>query len=109
MANKDYERKYSSEYYNSSFQENNNLSESEDRFNNELDYDPEEKEVIEEEEGDRFGFELKMPTFERIVCKNTEKREQGELIDFLMLIFFIILLSLPALNVIGLLFERFRF
>ena len=110
MANEDYERKYSSEYDNPGYQKNYVLSDHEDKSNNELENDPEEKEVdAEEEEERRFGFELKMPTFERIVCKDTESKEQGELIDFFMLVFFVLLVFLPALNVIGFLFEKFKF
>ena len=96
---KEYERKYSSEYENHNYQK--------DSLSDNLGCDPEEKdEDVEEEEERRFGFELKMPVFERIVCKDPETKEQGEQINLLVIIFFIAMFSLPALSFIEEVFKK---
>ena len=72
--------------------------------------DKENKEALEEneeEEEKRFGFELKMPVFERIVCKKPEDEESENLISTLVHIFFICLLALPLLQMISYLFRIF--
>lgn len=83
MINKDFSNNSIRKYPNSNYIHNK---------------DPEEKET---ERKPRFGFELGMPVFERIVCKDPETKEQNGLINFLVFIFFIIMLCLPALPSIG--------
>ena len=72
--------------------------------------DKENKEALEEneeEEEKRFGFELKMPVFERVVCKKPEDEENENLISTLVQIFFVCLLALPLLQIISYLFRIF--
>ncbi len=64
-------------------------------------------EKIQESNEDRHGFDLKMPVFERIVCKNTEDSETGNLINTFMYVFFICLIALPLLQMIRYLFFRY--
>ena len=49
---------------------------------------------IEESNEDRHGFDLNMPVFERIVCKNTEDNETGNIINIFMYVFFICLIAI---------------
>jgi hypothetical protein len=65
-------------------------------------------EKIQESNEDRHGFDLKMPVFERIVCKDPETKEQSELINFLVFIFFIIMICFPALPSIGRIIYKLR-
>ena len=107
MSNEDYQKKYGGEYDHPGYQRNFVSSDSEDKSNYELDYDPEDKDnYVEEEEERRFGFELQMPVFERIICKDPETKEQGEQIDLLVLIFFIAMFSLPTLSFIQELYDK---
>ena len=62
---------------------------------------------IEESNEDRHGFDLNMPVFERIVCKNTEDNETGNIINIFMYVFFICLIALPLFQVIRYLSFRF--
>ena len=64
-------------------------------------------EKIKESNEDRRGFDLNMPVFERIVCKNTEDSETGNLINTFMYVFFICLIALPLLQMIRYLFFRY--
>jgi hypothetical protein len=122
MGNREYEKKYGNEYEKTDFQKEYEAyiqthdpipykdSEKVIRFDDE-DYaikkTDRDIEKVEESNEDRHGFDLKMPVFERIVCKNTEDSETGNLINTFMYVFFICLIALPLLQMIRYLFFRY--
>ncbi|MBQ2593513.1 MAG: hypothetical protein II567_09585 [Candidatus Riflebacteria bacterium] len=122
MGNSEYEKKYGNEYEKTDFQKEYDAfiqthdpisykdSEKVIRFDDE-DYAIKKKdkdiEKVEESNEDRHGFDLKMPVFERIVCKNTEDSETGNLINTFMYVFFICLIALPLLQMIRYLLFRY--
>ncbi len=122
MGNREYEKKYGNEYEKTDFQKEYEAyiqthdpipykdSEKVIRFDDE-DYaikkTDRDIEKVEESNEDRHGFDLKMPVFERIVCKNTEDSETGNLINTFMYVFFICLIALTLLQMIRYLFFRY--
>ena len=124
MNSKEYEHKYSDEYNHTNHQDiysfNQNESK-EDIFNHPLENENSEKDDSEnklfqdydddypiKKEAHNSNTEkdisLKMPVFERIVCKTP--KDDNNLPDVFMMIFFIFLISLPLLNIIKYLFEN---
>ena len=116
MGNSEYERRYGNEYEKTDFQkEYDDYVQTHDPVpykdsNETREFDDEEYAIkkidkdivkIEESNEDRHGFDLKMPVFERIVCKKTEDTETDNLINSFMYIFFLCLIALPLLHIIS--------
>lgn len=123
MGNREYEKKYGNEYEKTDFQKEYDAY---IQTHDPIPYKDSEKKVvrlddeeyaikkrdeniekIKESNEDRRGFDLNMPVFERIVCKNTEDSETGNLINTFMYVFFICLIALPLLQMIRYLFFRY--
>ena len=123
MGNREYEKKYGNEYEKTDFQKEYDAY---IQTHDPIHYKDSEKKVvrlddeeyaikkkdeniekIKESNEDRRGFDLNMPVFERIVCKNTEDSETGNLINTFMYVFFICLIALPLLQMIRYLFFRY--
>ena len=122
MGNREYEKKYGDEYEKNDFQKEYDAyiqthdpipykdSEKVVRLDDEeyaIKRKDENIEKIKESNEDRRGFDLNMPVFERIVFKNTEDRETGNLINTFMYVFFICLIALPLLQMIRYLLFRY--